>query len=238
MAAPRKIFRIEELAQARAGDSAAPAEDLLRHAEIMDLLGAMHALMQAQFGRRHVPGEAGAASDSEAERLKRELHLIYQAIGRTKQELAELHVSGFRGPRMARVTNELDAVVGGTERATQSILAAAEDIDQAAGTLAAAIKGEVAHGLTQDIQDRVIQIFEACNFQDLTGQRIAKVMATLKFIEEHVMRMIEIWGGLEAFAPFTAAAARPPADSRLVHGPRLDGEPGHASQDDIDLMFG
>ena len=50
----------------------------------------------------------------------------------------------------------------------------------------------------------MIKIFEACNFQDLTGQRITKVVGTLKFIETHIVRMMEIWGGLEAFKDIEA----------------------------------
>jgi chemotaxis protein CheZ len=93
-------------------------------------------------------------------------------------------------------------------------------------------------GIAQDIQDRVIQIFEACNFQDLTGQRITKVMATLKFIEDHVIRMMEIWGGIEAFKDFEDAAhATHDKEIRLVNGPRLEEDQGHASQDDIDALF-
>jgi len=46
-----------------------------------------------------------------------------------------------------------------------------------------------------------VQIFEACNFQDLTGQRVAHVMATLKFVEEHVARLLTIWNGIEQFKP-------------------------------------
>jgi chemotaxis protein CheZ len=238
MPAPRKVFRIEEMAAARPDAAAAWAEGELRHAEIMQQLQALHALMTAHVAARPVAGHVDALQDLELHRLKRELHLIYEAISRTKLELARLHVSGFRGQKMTRVTSELDAVMGGTEQATQRILSAAENIDQAANTLSAALKGEIEQGLTQDIQDRVIQIFEACNFQDLTGQRITKVTATLRFIEEHVMRMIEIWGGRDAFERFGATAAAAPGGTELVHGPRLEGDGGHASQNDIDMLFG
>jgi chemotaxis protein CheZ len=83
----------------------------------------------------------------------------------------------------------------------------------------------------------VIAIFEACNFQDLTGQRISKVMTTMKFIEHHIITMMDIWGGVDAIK-----AHAPPivdtreGDDRLLNGPKLDDE-GHASQDDIDAMF-
>ena len=63
-------------------------------------------------------------------------------------------------------------------------------------------------------------------------------MATLKFVEDHVTRMMEIWGGIEAFQDYTAAAlaAREPVPA-MLDGPKLDGDPGHASQDDVDALF-
>ncbi|WP_204325086.1 hypothetical protein, partial [Stenotrophomonas maltophilia] len=65
-------------------------------------------------------------------KLKAELDSIYQAINETKHEIATLHVSGFQGKQMTRVTHELDAIVSGTEEATEGILTAAEAIDQIA----------------------------------------------------------------------------------------------------------
>ena len=59
--------------------------------------------------------DAYKAQIAEAAKLKGELDLIHDAINQTKQEIATVHVTGFEGPEMARVTNELDAIVGGTE---------------------------------------------------------------------------------------------------------------------------
>ena len=94
--------------------------------------------------------------------------------------------------------------------------------------------------MAQDVQERVIKIFEACNFQDLTGQRISKVVGALKFIETHIVRMMEIWGGLEAFKDIEVeTVAEREGDAKLLNGPKLDSEDvGHASQDDIDALFG
>ena len=117
-----------------------------------------------------------------------------------------MHVNAF-GPPPARMTRELDAVVESAERATQQILGAAEDIEDAANTLSASLKREQEKSLALDIQDNVLRIFEACNFQDLTGQRIAKVLTTLKFVEERIAHMIEIWGGIDAFKTYAVAAA-------------------------------
>jgi len=64
-------------------------------------------------------------------------------------------------------------------------------------------------------------------------------MGTMKFIEHHINVMMEIWGGVDAIK-----AHAPPivdervADARLLNGPKGLGEEGHASQNDIDALFG
>ena len=85
--------------------------------------------------------ETYRAQIEQCEKLKVELDLIYDAINRTKQEIAVLHGKSFNGDEMAKVTGELGAVVGGTEQATQQILEAAEAIDQAAS---AHVQGDIA----------------------------------------------------------------------------------------------
>jgi chemotaxis protein CheZ len=128
-------------------------------------------------------------------------------------------------------------VVESAERATQQILGAAEDIEDAANTLSASLKNQQEKALALDIQDSVLRIFEACNFQDLTGQRIAKVLTTLKFVEERIATMIEIWGGIDAFRTYAATAEREIDRNKMLHGPKLDGAEGHVSQDDVDAIF-
>src|SRR5262245_64172275 len=178
------------------------------------------------------------AQIEQCEKLKVELDLIHDAINRTKREIAVLHGKSFNGEEMAKVNGELGAVVGGTEQATQQILEAAESIDNAASALSKNTSLDQQKILSEEIQERVVSIFEACNFQDLTGQRISKVMNTMKFIEQHINEMMDIWGGVDAIK-----AHAPPivdtreGDAKLLNGPKLDGDVGHASQDDIDAMF-
>jgi len=182
--------------------------------------------------------ETYRAQIEQCEKLKIELDLIHDAISRTKREIAVLHGKSFDGEEMAKVNGELGAVVGGTEHATQQILEAAEAIDQASSALSKVNSPEQQKILSEEIQERVISIFEACNFQDLTGQRISKVMNTMKFIEHHINVMMDIWGGVDAIR-----AHAPPivddrvGDAKLLNGPKLDGDAGHASQDDIDALF-
>ena len=91
--------------------------------------------------------------------------------------------------------------------------------------------------MAADIQERVLQIYEACNFQDLTGQRITKVVNVLRFIEDRVNRMMEIWGGMEAFASIESdESLRRVGDAALLNGPALPNA-DQATQDDIDALF-
>ena len=154
--------------------------------------------------------ETYRAQIEQCEKLKVELDLIYDAINRTKREIAVLHGKSFDGNEMSKVTGELGAVVGGTEEATQQILEAAEAIDQAATALSKVNSPDQQKILSEEISERVVSIFEACNFQDLTGQRISKVMATMKFIENHITVMMDIWGGVDAIR----AHAPPIVDER------------------------
>ena len=258
MSVNRKRFRIE---QAILGDVSMPAvaeggEIGPMHREIMAELRAIRAQMasggharaavtesaEAQVTREvaeaHALLETYRAQIEQCEKLKIELDLIHDAISRTKREIAVLHGTSFNGDEMAKVNGELGAVVGGTEQATQQILEAVEAIDQAATALTKVNTPDQQKLLSEEIQERVVCIFEACNFQDLTGQRINKVMNTMKFIEKHIIEMMEIWGGVDAIkAHAPAIVDSREGDARLLNGPKLDGDDGHASQNDIDALF-
>jgi chemotaxis protein CheZ len=250
----RRRFRIEE---SFAGDmpmpSVADGDVGPMHREIMAELRAIRSQMRSgssaaadtiggsvahESPEAHALLETYRAQIEQCEKLKIELDLIYDAISRTKREIAVLHGKSFNGEEMARVNGELGAVVGGTEEATQQILEAAEAIDQAAAALAKVNSPDQQKLLSEEIQERVVSIFEACNFQDLTGQRINKVMTTMKFIENHITVMMDIWGGVDAIkAHAPPIVDRREGDARLLNGPRLEDDIGHASQDDIDALF-
>jgi chemotaxis protein CheZ len=258
MAVQRKRFRIEEAIGVDMPAGEAAGGDIgPMHNEIMSELRAIRAQMGSVSAEvssaatatiegsvtREVAEaqsllETYRAQIEQCEKLKVELDLIHDAINRTKREIAVLHGKSFNGEEMAKVNGELGAVVGGTEQATQQILEAAESIDQAASALSKVNSPDQQKILSEEIQERIIAIYEACNFQDLTGQRITKVMTTMRFIEQHINTMMEIWGGVDAIK-----AHAPPivdtreGDAKLLNGPKLDGDVGHASQDDIDALF-
>jgi chemotaxis protein CheZ len=250
----RRRFRIEEAFASNVPMPSADDGDVgPMHREIMTELRAIRtqmagirhgAVTETDGAMARESAEAGAlietyrAQIEQCEKLKVELDLIHDAISRTKREIAVLHGTSFNGEEMARVNGELGAVVGGTEEATQQILEAAESIDQAATALIKVNSPDQQKLLSEEIQERVVSIFEACNFQDLTGQRIKKVMNTMKFIENHITIMMDIWGGVDAIK-----AHAPPivdlreGDARLLNGPKQADDVGHASQDDIDALF-
>ena len=238
MAAQRKVFHVE-ISSPLAAEPADPnAAALARFRELLTEIKALRSLVIPNREASEHMLEVFRDEIAQAHKFKAELDIIQGAIEQTKREIATLHVSGFEGPEMARVSDELDAIVSGTEQATDRILEVAEFVEDAATKLSDLIGDHPHRALAQDIQERITTVFEACNFQDLTGQRIAKVVGTLKFIETHIMRMMEIWGGLESFAeiePEVFPEVR--SEHRLTAGPKLEGETGHASQDDIDAMF-
>jgi len=166
------------------------------------------------------------------------MNTFLEAIASTKQEFATLHCGEYQGIEVSRMTNELDAIVDGTEQATENILQSAENIDTYVGDLIAAVKDSGHQALASDIQDQVIKIFEACNIQDLTGQRISKVVTAFAFKEERVQRMMEIWGGLESFKDLELEdSCSRNSDEALLNGPALEDDQDLASQGDIDALF-
>jgi chemotaxis protein CheZ len=236
MAFQRKVFRIEQMHPLAAPTSVLAGQALSGpdQREILTELKALHDLIE----RRATDSprvELSAKGSPGLRQLKDETEAIQRAIRRTNQEIASLRVRGFNGATGARASRELDAIVAAEERATGQILDAAEAIEEAANTLSPSLKHAQERALAQDIQDQAVRIFEACNFQDLSGQRISKVLATLQFVENHIARMMDIWSGITAFDEHVAAA--PSHDGPLAHGPKLDGEPGHATQDEVDALF-
>jgi chemotaxis protein CheZ len=188
--------------------------------------------------RVHAPAHdqhLARGGDDNLQNVAAELKLIRETLGRHKRDLAGL-IGDSNERHMARAADELGAAVDGMETATLKILKSVEIIDDSAKALTASLKDDFKRGLAQDIQDNVMRIYESCNFQDIAGQRIGKVVATLTAIEEQVADMLARCNGIAA-APSQSRTALP-AERNLINGPKLDGDAGHACQRDIDRLFG
>jgi chemotaxis protein CheZ len=239
MPVQRKFFRIEQRtsAEAEVATSARDAEAAMRHREFMQEIRTLRSLIQpgaAAPGNRDAM-EKSRAQIAEVQSYKTELELIHAAIQCTRAEIGTVGAVTSGPADLARASRELQAIVMGTDHATQKVLQAAEDIDQSANTLVATLKGSYEQGVANDIRERVVQIYEACNFQDLTGQRVGKVVQILGVLEDHVARLLQIWSEVDQFKPVVFEEVV--AGSEFLNGPKLAGASGHSSQDDIDVMF-
>jgi chemotaxis protein CheZ len=230
MAESRRPFRVETLERGGPRVETADRGSVANHldrisAELSDLRTIIHELAVRESDRDRQHGGMAMWTGVGA---------IHEAIVRTRSEISALSSSGPRGHSLYRATDELDAVVSDTESATETILAAAETIDASAGQLVTQLSGEQ-RDVVMGIHREAIRIFEACNFQDISGQRISKVVSLLRFIELRVASMVDIWGAPEKTETDGAPEAR--LDATLLNGPALAGDADVVSQDDIDSLF-
>ena len=176
-----------------------------------------------------------SAEDVHLEVLRRELIEMAASIRRAKTEISAMKPADESGPGSTRrinlATEELDAIVHATERATSDILNGAERIMELAQ------KVKKAEGLAEEADQLDIEatnILMACGFQDITGQRISKVVSTLRYLEERVDAMIRIWGldGIKSDEVETAERDTRP-DAHLMHGPSLSGGVDQSEVDNL-----
>ncbi len=188
--------------------------------------------------------EAYRREVEEVTKLRDEMLAIQQAIAETKRHVVSFHAASSRTVTVNHAAGELGAVVLDTEGATNNILAAAEHIEMLAGVIQSEKTKEAMKVRAGEIAGHVMAIYESCNFQDLTGQRITRVCETLEFVEERVTRMAEVWGGLDSLAQIMTQeveSLQAEHDALGTHalaaGPAIVGAEGHVGQDDIDALF-
>lgn len=175
--------------------------------------------------------------------LRADIGEIDEAIRGTKKELAAIKVgSNIGGVDIAAL--ELTTVVSQTEQATNDILAAAESIETIAGAIQSETTLDNAKARAADIADKITTIYMACNFQDLSGQRVSRVVDTLNFIESRIHRMIDAWGGLQALHDLIEAEIKVQEEERategtaaLLTGPVPVNSEDHVDQSAIDALF-
>lgn len=185
--------------------------DSVKLEQIAEVVGAMLDTMSGDV----------SASDL---RLYREIESLADYIHAAKAEIAALRPGEIKNDFIASATDELDAIVGATEAATNEIMDSAEHLE----ALTPMMDQEVAEKLTAI----TTRIFEACTFQDITGQRITKVVKVLKEIETRVEHLVE------AFGAEAVEAAKPKdvvTDEDLLNGPQLPSNA--ADQAEIDRLL-
>lgn len=157
--------------------------------------------------------------------LQNELRGILKKIEQLRSDISKVHASDISQNRIPEVGKELDEVVRATEGATNAIMEAAEtvlaseDLDEAAFRSLA--------------NDQMMLIFEACSFQDLTGQRVNRVVETIKVIEERINMLCTMIDAAEMGGDRVLTEREKQKEEQLLHGPSSEG----VAQSEIDAMF-
>ncbi len=168
--------------------------------------------------------------------LSAELQNMSDAISHTRRDIAAIKPKEGANNRIMAATEDLGAIVTSTERATNDILAAAERIQDSCESLR---KEDADSQLCDTMEEDITNIFLACSFQDLTGQRTTKVVNALHYLEQRVGAMIQIWGSETlrnaAADEFSTDLEDDHAEAGLLNGPQMEGQ--GIAQVDIDQML-
>lgn len=174
--------------------------------------------------------KVGLSKDLSKDLIFRELSDLRSIIEEARASIGTVGATDITGKHIPTATDELDAVVLATADATGQIMDACEVIENIAASLA--------DDVSNDITAHVTKIYESCSFQDITGQRIKKVVGALKAIEEKVQALLNVIGDTakSAGSGSTESDHSKPFDEKaLLNGPQLPG--GAISQDDIDKLL-
>lgn len=153
-----------------------------------------------------------------------ELRDLLLVIEETRQDLGMVRTTEITGDSIPGATDELDAIVASTSEATGTIMDCCDVIQEKAGE----VGGENAAAIT----DEVMKIFEACSFQDITGQRVSKVVKTFRNIEEKIDKLVHVLG---VNTSNVKSEDTRHGDEALMNGPQLSGQ--GVSQEDIDKIM-
>ncbi len=166
--------------------------------------------------------------------LKHELQALMQYIQRVRQEIAAINQGADGDDHFESMGEQLDAIVKATEEATHVIMEVVEKNQEAVDALKETVTEPEQVALLDQIIDNGNAVFEACSFQDITGQRVSKIVKSVSYVEERINALVEVWGR-EALAAVEVVAEEKTADEALLSGPQLEGQ--GISQDEIDKLF-
>lgn len=171
--------------------------------------------------------KVGAAEDVSREHIYLELKALHDLIEETRNEISASRASDISGTHIPDATDELDEVIAATEVATGTIMDSCDEI--------AAYSDKLGSPHKEVLMSEVTKILEACSFQDITGQRINKVVKSIKQIDEKINRLMSVLEDKIPGLPSTVLQDTRVGDAKLLNGPQM---PDKAiSQDDIDKLL-
>ena len=172
---------------------------------------------------------------AETDVLKKELSGLLKYMKRVREEIAAINRPADEALHFDNMSDQLDAIVQATEEATNTIMGCMEKNDDIVTKLRENITDAGQLALLDQISANGADVFEACSFQDITGQRIAKVVKSVTYVEDRVNTLIAVWGKEEIDKIEVKPDREKTADEKLLQGPSLEGE--GISQDEIDKLF-
>lgn len=181
--------------------------------------------------------------------LKKELVGLFGHMQKIRRELAVFSPSDDNPDHFATMAEQLDAIVDATESATNDIMEHCEGIETHLGEVRAKSQDSDVVASCDHGTERINKIFEACAFQDITGQRVNKVINSLKFVEERINAIILTWGEdelIKVVEEMKLEMSDPiDPDKALLNGPQLKGKGVDQAEVDrlmaqaeIDKLFG
>lgn len=164
--------------------------------------------------------------------LYSELEALAKYIHATKADIAALRPDEVTEEYLPTAADELDAIVAATETATNSIMDATEQIE--------GVMSELEGDQAERLMNATTMIFEACGFQDITGQRITKVVKALKDIEDKIDALVQAFGSeidkVKAAQPKKEKDKdKPLTDEDLLAGPQLENQA--QTREEIDALL-
>lgn len=189
----------------------------------------------ASRARRDAAAAQVPIEDTNLIRLHQELIGLFAHLNRLRDELAAIKNPGIEDLHFSRTGSQLQAIVAATEQATNTIMESVEKNEE----LVSALRGKITASEQGQVLDRIsannFSILEACSFQDITGQRVNKVIKFVTHVEGRIDALCEIWGRDGIAGATTNGDDMRSADEKLLRGPALKDE--GVSQKDIDALF-
>jgi len=153
------------------------------------------------------------------QRLSENLEALFSYVMRVRTEIASLNQSGDGEDKFATIGEQLDGVVEATKDASDFIMEAIENNNEAVAKLKKSVKYSQLIELLETIENSNNAVFEARAFQDITGQRVTKIVKSVSYVEERVTTLREIEGGDE-LDKVKLAVVEMTADEKLLHIPQ------------------
>ena len=166
--------------------------------------------------------------------LRSELAALFQYMQRVRTEIAAIHKPADEEHNFEKMSDQLDAIVAATENATNNIMATVETNEGLLQQLKDGLDDSAKLELIDQVSANNMGLFEFCSFQDITGQRVTKVVRSLTYVEDKVNALIDAWGKAE-LENVDVQGLEKTDDEKLLNGPQHEGE--GISQAEIDALF-